>query len=77
MDYRRLGQRIRAARLRLGLTQERLAEAAGISVPHLSNIENGKKRLGLETLLRIALALGVTPDRLLGGGCTQECGEDE
>lgn len=37
-----LGKRIKEIRKKRGLTQEKLAELAGIETPSLSNIENGK-----------------------------------
>ena len=64
MDHR-VGQKIQSLRKERGMTQEALAEAAEISVPHLSHIETGSKGAGVETLVRIAAALGVTADRLL------------
>lgn len=48
-----------------GLTQQQLADAAGISKPYLSQIENGK-RTGSATVLRsLAKALAVDVDDLL------------
>ena len=49
------------------LTQEALAEAAGVSVPYVSHIERGIKKPSLGTLLRLSAALGVTVDTLLRG----------
>lgn len=48
-----------------GLTATQLAEAAGISQPHLSDIENGKKTGSVEVLARIAKALKVDLDDLV------------
>ena len=39
MNYQEIGQIIRAKRKQLGLTQESLAEAAGVSVVYISQIE--------------------------------------
>ena len=39
VDYQRLGQRVRRARIRLNLTQEVLAEKVGVSIPTISHIE--------------------------------------
>ena len=48
------------------LTQEQLAQRAGISTPYISQLESGK-RVGTATALRaIATALGITVDELLG-----------
>ena len=44
------------------LTQQQLAEAAGISVPYLSQIESGKRKGTVEVLSAIAKALGLSLD---------------
>lgn len=50
-----------------GLTQLQLAEIAGISRTHMSNIEapNTPTSISLETLLDIASALNISADKLL------------
>jgi len=47
-----------------GLTQESLAELAGISKAYLCQIETGKRAGAVKTLRAIAAALGVTVDDL-------------
>ncbi len=47
------------------MTMTELAEAAGISQPHLSDIENGKKTGSVDVLKRIALTLRVDLDDLV------------
>ncbi|HEX2202991.1 MAG TPA: helix-turn-helix transcriptional regulator [Longimicrobium sp.] len=54
--------RLRAAR---GLTQQELAEVAGMRQPRIAEIERGDANPRLETLARIAGALGVPVDSLL------------
>lgn len=71
MDYQTLGRQVRALRLQRGMTQEQLAEAAELSVPYISHIERGRKRASLETLERLAEALGITVAGLLAGAQTQ------
>ena len=66
MDYILLGQRIRHFRLRLHLTQEQLAEKAGVSASFLGHIERGTRVASLETLMKFCTALEVTPNDLLG-----------
>ena len=65
MDYVRLGQRIREERLKLGLTQARLAEDTDISEAYAGQIERGERNLALDTLVRLANRLGVSVDYLL------------
>ncbi len=55
----RIGRRVRAVREQRGLTQEALAEKAGMKAPNLSRVEAGKHVPSLPTLERVAAALGV------------------
>ena len=57
--------RIRTYRKYRGMTGSELAQAAGISQPHLSDIENGKKAGSVDVLRRIAAALRVDLDDLV------------
>jgi transcriptional regulator with XRE-family HTH domain len=62
------GQRVREARLRLGLTQEMLGIAIGIKVrgqSYVSQIELGNANLTIESLALISEALGVDIDLIL------------
>lgn len=54
--------RIRQAR---GMSQQQLAERAGLKQPRIAEIERSDANPTLLTISRIAYALGVTPDRLL------------
>ena len=72
MDYQQIGRQIRGARLRRKMTQAQLAEAADLSVPYISHVERGKKRVSLDALLRISQALDVTVDQLLAGTQPQD-----
>ena len=67
IDYRLLGKRILEWRKQFGITQESLAFIAEMSVPYLSQIENGKKKPSLETLLAVANGLGITLDEIMTG----------
>ena len=58
----RIGQRIAALRKLAGLSQEQLAERAGLQRTHVSRIEAGKYAVTLETIEAIAQALGMTVD---------------
>ena len=64
IDYYSIGKRIKAARKKQHLTQEKLAEIADISIPYLSNIENANTCVGLNVLLSLANALNVSLDEL-------------
>ena len=66
-SYKKIGLNIAYYRRLKGLTQIQLAEAAGISRTHLSNIEapNALKAISLETLMDIADALEIPVANLL------------
>ncbi len=59
------GERVRQLREVRRWTQERLAEAAGLTPVQLSRIENGANEPKLTTILRLARALGARPGELL------------
>ena len=65
------GDRIRDIREKRKKTQDQLAEAAGISKGFLSDVENNKRDIGSQALLRIANALGASVDYLLQGETTE------
>ena len=65
LDYKAIGKRIKIARIKADLTQERLAEAVEISPTHMSNIETGPTRVSLSAIVSLANALSVTVDDLL------------
>lgn len=62
-----VGDRVRQRRNELGLKQEDLAQKAGISKSFLSDVENGKRSIGAETLLDLSRAMGVSLDYLMTG----------
>ena len=59
-----IGNRIQQERQKMGLTQEELAEKAGISQNFMSLIENGRN-MSLGVIIRLAKIFGVTVDYLL------------
>ena len=65
MDYVKLGERIRQERLKLGLTQSKLAEEIDISDAYMGHIERGERSLTLGTLIRLVNRLHVSVDYLL------------
>jgi transcriptional regulator with XRE-family HTH domain len=62
-----VGDRIREVREHRRLTQDRLSEITDISKGFLSDVENNKRNVSSEYLLRIANALGANVDYLLKG----------
>lgn len=65
LNYQLVGKRLRAIRKKRGLTQERLAELAGISPQHCSGIETGGAKVSLPALVQLCNALDATPDEVL------------
>jgi transcriptional regulator with XRE-family HTH domain len=64
------GDRVRALRLDLGVSQEKLALDCGLDRTYISGIERGKRNVSLVNIHRLADALGVPASDLLkkGGG---------
>jgi XRE family aerobic/anaerobic benzoate catabolism transcriptional regulator len=61
-----VGQRIRTIRAKKGITQDQLAELAGLNRVHLYRLENGRQSMTLNTLKAVADALQVSVRDLIG-----------
>lgn len=61
-ERKRIGARIATLREARGLSQEQLAEMAGINRVTLTNAELGKFSIGFDVLTKLSLALGCTVD---------------
>lgn len=59
------GRRLREHRERAGLTQSRLAELVETHQPNIAQMEAGTVEPTWPTVLRLAAALGITPDAFL------------
>jgi transcriptional regulator with XRE-family HTH domain len=62
-----LGQRIRELRIAKGWTQTYLSVHAGVGRNYISDVELGKKEIGLRNLQLLALSLDVKTADLLRG----------
>lgn len=62
---RALGARIRKARERVGVKQEQLAQAVGLSRTSITNIERGRQGVQAYLLARVAEVLGRPAAELL------------
>lgn len=62
-----MGINLRKARLNAHMTQEELAEKAGISASNYTNLEHGRKGMSSVTLISLANALNVSVDSILYG----------
>lgn len=55
----RFGVRLREVRLGAGVSQEKLADLAGLHRTYVSSVERGLRNISLENIDRLAAALGV------------------
>lgn len=55
---------MRDSRLRLGMTQEQLAEKTGLAANYIARVERGEAFPRLENLINIMNALGVSADAI-------------
>ncbi len=70
MEHQALGTRIREERLKLNLTQEKLAEDVNLSTAYIGQIERGERSLTLDNLIAVVNRLGITVDYLLSDSVT-------
>ncbi len=56
----RFGRKLRTVRLEKGLSQEKLAEIAGLHRTFVSMVERGKRNVTLATVEKLAKALEVS-----------------
>ncbi len=54
-----IGQRVRATRERLGVSQVKLARLVGMEPTNLAKVERGTRNVTIDTLARIADGLGI------------------
>ena len=62
---RAFGEAVREFRTARGLSQERLAELAGIHRTYLGDVERGSRNIALVNMHRISAALGVPLSSLI------------
>ncbi|MBQ2809291.1 MAG: helix-turn-helix transcriptional regulator [Clostridia bacterium] len=76
MNYKLLGERIRAQRKLKKYTLEQLAERLDVSTTFIGQIERAKGVPSLETLVKIANVLEVSIDSLVFGDLNNASGND-
>jgi len=57
VDFVKIGQRIKAARIEKGLNQSELGELVGCSNNHMSHVEVGQTKVSLTMLMKLSLVL--------------------
>lgn len=70
-----IGQRLRVRRLMLGMSQQALGEAVGVSFQQIQKYERGIDRISSSKLVRLASHLGVAPPYFLDA-LTEELPEE-
>jgi transcriptional regulator with XRE-family HTH domain len=60
-----LGDAVRRHRLALEISQEELASLSGLHRTYVGGVERGERNPSVETIARLAAALGVEPGALL------------
>ncbi|MRH29876.1 helix-turn-helix domain-containing protein [Microbacterium sp. SYP-A9085] len=71
-----IGERLRAARLERKMSLRHLAQEVGVSASLISQVETGKTRPSVATLVSLANLLGISIDEVLGLEVDHQ-GEDE
>ncbi len=59
------GKRLRELRLKLGMSQETLADASGLHRTYIGSVERGERNISLDNIVRRAHAMDTTPSSLL------------
>jgi len=62
-----LGARVRTRREKLGLSQEGLADAAGLHWTFVGQVERGRRNLSFHNILKLAAGLEMDPAELVKG----------
>ena len=66
IDYKLIGERIKEARRKAGLSQEKLAEMIDVTTVYVSKIERGGQ-INLKRLSQMSIALNVPIEKILNG----------
>lgn len=71
-----IGNRIKSARKKEGLTQKQLAEILNVSTITIQNYENNRRKPNIDMINKIAEALGVSQHKLITGKSLSEIVEE-
>ena len=67
---KQIGENVRRRREELGIDQEELAHRAGLNRTMISLVENGKKLIRIDTMIKLSRGLGIQLEDLLDGVVT-------
>lgn len=65
INFKQIADKLKEVRLSKGLTQEYIAKMAEVNTSHISNIENNRVKISLQTLVAVCNALDITVDFIL------------
>jgi XRE family transcriptional regulator, regulator of sulfur utilization len=65
--HKKIGNRIRALRLKQGWSQEEFADRCGIHRGHMGQIERGEKNVSIDSLVKVSKGLDMSVSALLKG----------
>lgn len=68
----KIGEQVKKARERNGITQEQLAEKIDVSPQYISDLERGVVGISVEKLKKLCVVLGVSSDEILFGNIQTE-----
>jgi len=60
-----IGHKIKELRVKVGMSQQRLAEILGVSRPTISQIENGERKIFADELIKLSKIFNISIDNLL------------
>ena len=60
MILKKLGERIKQLRKGAGISQEKLAELAGLDRTYINSVENGKRNISIINMEKICIALEIS-----------------
>lgn len=63
-----MGEHMRAARLKAGLSMQQLSELAGVEKNTVARLERGEHRGNVDTIIYLADSLGISIDEYIGHG---------
>lgn len=70
LDFKTIGQKIKARRVSLGFTQEYVADILNVNPSHISNIEGGRSHPSLTVLISLANVFQCSVDYFIGSEYT-------
>lgn len=76
INYSAIGQRMQKLRRERNITQEQIANALGVTVAFISNVENNRAKMNLRVLYHYARILDVSIDYILQPGTPEDTSAD-